>query len=310
LKLLLIDPLDAEGVLRLRAAGVEVASIAPGPGPWWSRAAGYPAIVVRSTTQVDRQALANLPRLRLIGCAGVGTDNVDLEEAARRRIAVVNTPEANVVSAAEHTLALLLAVARRIVDADLSMKAGRWDREELRGVELAGRTLGIVGLGRVGSRVAVRARAFEMNLVACDPYVEAERFASVAARRVGFTELLEVADVVTFHVPLTAETRHMLDGAALERLRPGGLVINAARGAVVDEAALLQALDRGQVAGAGIDVFEVEPSYGCPLARHPRVVATPHLGARTVEAQRRVATELADRLIEEFERSAGWHESV
>jgi D-3-phosphoglycerate dehydrogenase len=127
---------------------------------------------------------------------------------------------------------------------------------------------------------------------------------------VGFTELLEVADVVTFHVPLTAETRHMLDGAALERLRPGGLVINAARGAVVDEAALLQALDRGQVAGAGIDVFEVEPSYGCPLARHPRVVATPHLGARTVEAQRRVATELADRLIEEFERSAGWHESV
>ena len=316
MNVVLVDPLDPEGVERLRAAGLAVASIGSGSDPWWRRVGVASAIVVRSTTRVDRLALSNLPELRAIGCAGVGLDNVDLEEAARRGIAVVNTPEANVVSAAEHTLGLLLAVARRIAEADASMKAGRWDREALRGFELSGRTLGIVGLGRVGSRVALRARAFDMKLIACDPYLEAARFAAVGALSVSFDELLAMADVVSFHVPLSEETRHLLDRPALARLRSGAVVINAARGAVVDEAALVEALDRGRLAGAGIDVFESEPVVGSAggdssrLATHPRVVATPHLGARTVEAQRRVALELAERLIEELKGRAPCHESV
>jgi D-3-phosphoglycerate dehydrogenase / 2-oxoglutarate reductase len=298
-RVVVVDAIDPQGLEILRAADLEVQVLnAEERADWRLHAARAGALVVRSVTRVGAATLAALPRLEVIGCAGAGTDNVDVEAAAARGVRVVHAPEANAVAAAEHTFALLLGLARHVAAADAAIKAQRWEREPFLGFELAGKTLGIVGCGRIGSRVARRAAPFEMRVLAADPYVPPNTLRSRGAEPVAYDELLRQADVVTFHVPLTGETRHMFDERAVAKLRPGALLVNCARGAVVDGGAVLRALEIGRLAGAALDVFEEEPPADWSLARHPRVLATPHLGGRTREAQRRVAIELAGAIVD------------
>jgi D-3-phosphoglycerate dehydrogenase len=242
------------------------------------------ALVVRSETEVTEEVIAAAPQLRVIARAGVGVDNIDLEAATRAGVVVLNAPGANATSAAEHTIALLLGVTRQIALADASTRAGRWERKTMRPIDLQGRTVGIVGLGRVGSEVARRLRAFDMRVIAYDPYITPQRFTEVGAAPVDFETLLQSSDVVTFHVPETAETFHMLDRDAIARLKPTAIVINAARGGVVDEAALAQALTERRIAGAGVDVYPHEPCVESPLFSQPAAVLTPHIGGSSAEA--------------------------
>jgi D-3-phosphoglycerate dehydrogenase len=293
-RILIADPLEASGLEILRAAGAEVVVLQGADRPRLAELlAEFDALVVRSATKVTRQLLDASTRLRVVGRAGVGVDNVDVEAATERGVLVVNAPTANLVSAAEHTFALLFAVARSLPAADASMKRGEWDRKSFVGVELQGKTLGVVGLGRIGQRVAARAKAFEMRVVACDPFLGAAQVSRLGVELLPLDELLSVADVVTLHTPLTKETRHLLDAARLARLKPSALVINCGRGGVLDEKALLAALDAGRIAGAALDVYEEEPTPHLELVRHPKVVATPHIGAQTREAQERIAHETA-----------------
>lgn len=242
------------------------------------------ALVVRSETEVTEEVIAAAPQLRVIARAGVGVDNIDLEAATRAGVVVLNAPGANATSAAEHTIALLLGVTRQIALADASTRAGRWERKKMRPIDLQGRTVGIVGLGRVGSEVARRLRAFDMRVIAYDPYITPQRFTEVGAAPVDFETLLQSSDVVTFHVPETTETFHMLDREAIAQLKPTAIVINAARGGVVDEAALAEALAGGRIAGAGVDVYPHEPCVESPLFSQPAAVLTPHIGGSSAEA--------------------------
>jgi D-3-phosphoglycerate dehydrogenase / 2-oxoglutarate reductase len=242
------------------------------------------ALVVRSETIVDEETLRAGPRLRVVARAGVGVDNIDVEAATRAGVLVLNAPGANAVSAAEHTIALLLSISRQIPDANLTLHAGRWERSRYRPFDLRGRTVGIVGLGRVGGLVAQRLAAFEMHILAHDPYVPAERFESLGAEAVSYEDLLRRSDIVTFHVPSTSETRSMLSRNTVPYLKRGAIVINCARGDVVDEQALADALDAGVVAAAGVDVFPHEPVTHSPLLGRPNVVLTPHIGGSSIEA--------------------------
>ncbi len=251
-------------------------------------------LVVRSETQVTAEVLAAGPKLRVVARAGVGFDNIDVEAATRAGVLVLNAPGANRISAAEHTVALLLAVTRQIPQANASTHAGRWERKQIRPIDLRGRTLGIVGLGRVGTVVAERLRAFEMRVLAHDPHITDERFAAVGAERVSFDELLERSDVISFHCPSTRETHRMLDAAAIERLRPQAIVLNCARGEVVDAEALAAALHAGRIAGAGVDVFPHEPCTASPLFGAPNAVLTPHTGGSSAEALAAVGEMIAE----------------
>lgn len=242
------------------------------------------ALVVRSETYVDADVLAAGPQLRVVARAGVGVDNIDLGAATRAGVVVLNAPGANAVSAAEHTIALLLGVTRQIPLADASTRAGGWARKKMRPIDLKGRTVGIVGLGRVGSRVAQRLRAFEMKVLAYDPYISPQRFTELGAAPVDYQTLLASSDVVTFHVPNNAETAHMLNAETIALLKPNAIVINAARGEVVDQDALAGALRAGRIAGAGVDVFPHEPCTESPLFDLPNVVLTPHIGGSSAEA--------------------------
>ncbi len=251
-------------------------------------------LIVRSATKVDAAVLDRAPDLKIVGRAGVGVDNIDVAAASERGVAVVNAPGGNTVSAAELTMALLLAVARRVTDADRSIREGKWERSELRGVELRGRTLGIIGVGRIGWEVAQRCRAFGMDVIAYDPYLPASRLEDMRAILVPLDQLLERADVISLHVPLTDETQGLIDEAAMARMKKGVFILNASRGGVVDEAALARALIEGRIGGAGLDVFETEPLHpSSPLLSAPNLVLTPHLGASTKEAQLQVAIEVA-----------------
>jgi D-3-phosphoglycerate dehydrogenase / 2-oxoglutarate reductase len=253
------------------------------------------AVIVRSATRITREALARANHLRVIGRAGVGVDNIDVEAATERGIAVLNAPSGNTVSAAELAFALLLALVRQVPRADRSMKDGAWDRKSFGGIELYGKTLGLVGAGRIGATVAKRARAFGMNVVAFDPFINAERAESLGIEAVTLDEVLERADVISLHVPLTDATRGLLGESELKRMKRGAFLVNAARGGVVDEAALYRALTEGWIAGAALDVFEAEPPPpDHPLRSLSNVVLTPHLGAATIEAQENVAVEIAD----------------
>ncbi len=252
-------------------------------------------VIVRSATRITRDALVRANRLRVIGRAGVGVDNIDVPAATERGIAVLNAPSGNTISAAELTFALILAMARRISAADRSMKAGGWDRKRFNGSELYGKTLGLVGAGRIGSEVARRARAFGMRVVAYDPYLTEDRARELDVQRVTIDTLLERADVVTVHVPLTDATRGLIGAAQLARLKPGATIVNTARGGIVEEAALIAALQEGRLAAAALDVFSKEPlPADHPLRSLDNVVLTPHLGASTAEAQENVALEIAE----------------
>lgn len=258
----------------------------------------YDAVIVRSATRIDSEAIERGWRLKVIGRAGIGLDNIDVEAATRRGVLVVNAPQSNILSAAEHTMALLLSLARQIPAADASLRAGRWDRARFSGVELHGKTLGVVGLGRIGTLVAQRAAGFGMHISAYDPYVTESR-----AAKLGFTlakdlaSLLAGADFVTIHLPKTSETKGLIGEAAFAQMKPGVRIVNAARGGIVDEAALMRAFEKGIVAGAAFDVFATEPPGPHPFFEHEQFVVTPHLGASTQEAQEKAGTSIAEQVL-------------
>ena len=265
---------------------------------------GYSVLIVRSETQVTDELLAAAPHLKVIGRAGSGIDNIDLEAAFRRRVPVVHAPRGNVFAVAEHTMALLLALVRQIPVANASLKAGRWEKRHLMGVELSSKTLGILGLGKIGREVALRAQAFGMRVLAYDPVISAEQARRVGVILLGQEEVLRQADVVTLHAAPVGgiqAMRPILGARELALLKPGVYLVNCARGGLLDEAALLEALERGRVAGAALDVFSQEPIGDDAVLRrllsHERVLATPHLGASTSEAQARVALEVARHVI-------------
>ncbi|MDF1554641.1 MAG: phosphoglycerate dehydrogenase [Deferrisomatales bacterium] len=259
--------------------------------------AGFHAVIVRSNVQVTAAVLEAGRELQVIGRAGIGVDNIDLEAATRLGVAVVNAPGGNVVTTAEHAIALLMSLARKVPQATASMKDNRWEKKRYLGRELRGKTLGILGVGRVGSVVAELAAGLRMRVIACDPYLSDDHASRLGVERVELDQLLARADCITAHTPLTPDTRGLLGADTLGRVKPGVLVVNCSRGGVVDEDALLEAIESGRVAGAALDVFEVEPPPPHPLYQREEVILTPHLGASTVEAQESVAVEVAENVI-------------
>jgi D-3-phosphoglycerate dehydrogenase len=251
------------------------------------------AVIVRSATMIDAEAIARAPRLRVVARAGVGLDNVDVEAATKAGVMVVNAPSSNIVSAAEHAVALLLALARNVPQAMTSLKDGQWKRSAYTGIELQDKVVGILGLGRVGALVAERLAAFDMTVIAYDPYVPSTRSAQLGVRLVGLDELLAEADFISVHLPRTAETTALISDRELHLVKPTVRMINAARGGIVDEAALASALREGRVAGAALDVFTSEPCTDSPLFSFDNVIVTPHLGASTHEAQDKAGTQVA-----------------
>ena len=258
------------------------------------------ALLVRSGTKATAKAIQAGKKLRLIGRAGTGVDNIDIDAATKHGIVVMNTPGGNSVAAAEHTFALLLALMRQISPAHSELLSGQWTRKQHMGGQLQGRSLGLVGFGRIGREVARRARAFGMQVLVNDPFVSEALAVENEVRLVSREDVLKQSDVISLHVPLTKETRHMINQEVLQTMKPGAVVINCARGGLVDEDALLEALNDGTLGGAALDVFENEPPGDAPLLRHPRVLATPHLGASTQEAQRDVASQLVEQVIRYF----------
>ena len=298
MKVLVAEPLADEGLQLLRAE--HEVDFAPEltRAQLLDRLPDYEGLIVRSQVAVDGEALAAGRRLLVVGRAGVGVDNIDIDAATRAGVTVVNAPTANTVAAAEHSLALLYALARHIPAAERSLRAGEWQRAQFMGQELRGKVLGIVGLGKIGIAVADRARAMEMELLGNDPFVTEEAAAQHGVRLLPLPELLARADVVTVHVPLTHATRGLIGADEIGRMKPGALLVNVARGGVVDEAVLAAALAEGRLAGAAVDVFESEPPRDSPLLAAPNTVLTPHLGASTEEAQTRVALETVGQVLD------------
>jgi D-3-phosphoglycerate dehydrogenase len=297
-RILVLDGFAGDGLALLRAeAGWVIDEAPPLKEPELiERIGSYEALIVRSQSKVTAPVLAAGRSLKVVGRAGTGVDNIDLKEATRRGIVVMNAPAGNSVAAAEHAFGLMLALARSIPAANASVREGKWERSRFTGVELEGKVLGICGLGRIGREVARRASAFRMKILAFDPYVSAEGAADTGAEMVPLETLLAASDFLTLHLPLSPETRHLLSRESLARVKKGVRIVNAARGELLDESALLEALDSGAVAGAALDVFEKEPPTNSALLTHERVVATPHLGASTKEAQTRVGLEIAGKI--------------
>ncbi|HEX4490031.1 MAG TPA: phosphoglycerate dehydrogenase [Acidimicrobiia bacterium] len=298
-RVLIAEPIAARGLDLLREEGLVVdEQIGLSKDELIAVMPGVAALVIRSATKVDADLLAAAPDLVVVGRAGIGLDNVDVAEATRRGVMVVNAPQSNVLSAAEHTLALLLAQARNVPQAHADLVAGRWNRSRWEGVELNGKTLGIVGLGRVGVLVAQRASAFGMRLISYDPFVSADRARQLGVQLVASVdELVAEADFVTVHLPKTAETIGLINAKVLAKAKPGLRIVNTARGGIVDEAALADAVRDGVIAGAGLDVFATEPTTESPLFELPSVVVTPHLGASTVEAQDKAGNTIAEQVV-------------
>lgn len=255
------------------------------------------ALVVRSATQVDAEVLEAGRDLKVVARAGIGLDNVDVATATRLGIMVVNAPQSNVISAAEHTVALILAQARNVPQADAALRDGRWERSRFQGTELYGKTLGVIGFGRVGTLVAQRMLAFGMRLLAYDPYVSRERAAQLGVELGSLSEVLASADVVTVHLPRTADTTGLIGERELAAMKPGARLVNTARGGIVDELALAKAIEAGHLAGAALDVFAEEPTTSSPLFEQQNVVVTPHLGASTAEAQDKAGVTIAEQLL-------------
>jgi D-3-phosphoglycerate dehydrogenase len=300
LRILVADPIAPDGVDRLRAAGEVDVSTGLDPEELIARIPAYDALVVRSETKVTAAVFAAATRLRVVGRAGVGVDNIDIEAATRHGVLVLNAPTGNTIAAAEHAVAMMLALARNIPAADASLRAGRWERSRLTGVELRDRTLGVLGLGKIGFEVArIAGEGLRMRVLAHDPLVTHERAEQSGAELVDMDTLLAESDVLTVHVPLTEHTRGAIGAAELRRMRPGARIINVARGGIIDEVALAEAVRNGVIAGAAIDVFTKEPvPDGHPLIGVEGIIVTPHLGASTAEAQVNVAADVADQIVE------------
>jgi D-3-phosphoglycerate dehydrogenase / 2-oxoglutarate reductase len=298
-KVLVTDSLAPQGFEILqRAPGIEVVD-APGmkPAQLLEAIADADALIIRSATQVTAEVIAAGKQLAVIGRAGIGVDNVDVGAATARGIVVMNTPGGNTVTTAEHAIALLVALARHIPQATASMKSGKWDKKSFVGMELYNRTLGVIGLGNIGRIVAQRARGLGMKVVAYDPFLSVDAAAKLEVELLDLDSLLARSDALSVHVPRTADTAGLLGRAAFAKARPGVLVVNAARGGIVDEDALLEALESGAVGGAALDVFEEEPPpKDHPLVAHPRVICTPHLGASTEQAQVNVSIAVAEQV--------------
>ena len=256
----------------------------------------YDGLAIRSATKVTAKLLDRAARLKVVGRAGIGVDNVDIPAATAKGVIVMNTPFGNSITTAEHAITLMLALARQISAADNSTQAGKWEKNRFMGVEITGKTLGIIGCGNIGSIVADRAHGLRMKVIAFDPYLSAERAVNLGVEKVELDELLRRADFITLHAPLTERTKNVLDARTLAAAKPGVRIINCARGGLVDEVALRAALDSGHVAGAAFDVFTVEPATENPLFGHPNVICTPHLGAATSEAQENVALQVAEQM--------------
>jgi D-3-phosphoglycerate dehydrogenase / 2-oxoglutarate reductase len=297
MRVLVADPIADEGISRLRqCASVDVKTKLSSE-ELCAEISQYDALVVRSQTRVTLEVIEHGKNLKVIGRAGVGVDNIDVEAATRCGIVVVNAPAGNTVSAAEHTMALILSLARNIPQADSDMRKGLWTRGKLMGTELRNKTLGIVGLGNIGTQVAVRAQSFEMRTFAYDPFVSADYARTFKVGMVTLEELLSQSDFITLHIPLSPATRNLIGTAQLEMLKPNARIINCARGGVVDEEAVAAALQDGTLAGAAFDVFAEEPPGGSPLLSAPHSVLTPHLGASTFEAQTNVSVDVADQVV-------------
>lgn len=301
MKVLVADRLEKDGLALLeKERGIHVdVKLGLGPEALKKIVSGYDAIIVRSGTHLTKEIIEAARNLKVIGRAGVGVDNVDLDTATKRGIIVMNTPEGNTNATAEHTLTMILALARKIPQAHASLIQGKWRREEFMGVELYGKALGVIGLGRIGREVARRAsQGFGMQVVAYDPFITEESVKSLGVTFCDLKKVLKQADFITVHTPLTPETRHLIDRGAFLLMKPGVRVINCARGGIIDEGALLQAIRSGKVAGAALDVFEKEPPKGNPLLKRPEVIVTPHLGAATREAQENVSVAVARQVID------------
>jgi D-3-phosphoglycerate dehydrogenase len=297
MRILVADPIAEQGMRLLRSyAQVDVKPKLE-TEQLKGMIADYDALIVRSQTRVGPEVIEAGQKLKVIGRAGVGTDNIDVDAATRRGVVVVNAPTGNTVAAAEHTIALMLALARNVTQAHHQLRSGKWQREKLIGTELRNKTLGIIGLGNVGSEVAKRAHAFEMRILAHDPFVSQEYAHNLNARLVSLDELLAEADFITLHVPLTAATRKLIGGKELTKLKPTARIINCARGGLVDEEAVVKAIRSGGLAGAAFDVFANEPATDSPLFQEDNVIVTPHLGASTIEAQASVAKDVAEEVI-------------
>ncbi len=298
-KVLVSDKLSETAVQIFRDRGIDV-TFEPGLGKDKERLleviGEYDGLAIRSATKVSDKVLAAAPNLKVIGRAGIGVDNVDIPNASKKGVIVMNTPFGNSITTAEHAIAMMFAVARQIPEASASTHAGKWEKSRFMGVELTGKTLGVIGAGNIGSIVIERALGLRMKVIAYDPFLTDERADKLGVEKVELDALLGRSDFITFHVPLTDKTRNILSKDAIARLKPGVRIVNCARGGLVDEDALAEALKSGHVAGAAFDVFAVEPATESPLFNLPNVVVTPHLGAATTEAQENVALQVAEQM--------------
>ena len=296
-KILISDGLDGRGQSILRASANVDSRDSTSAEELLQIIGEYDALVVRGQTRVTDAVLDAASRLKVVGRAGVGVDNIDLEAAKKHHVTVVNAPTSTTVAVAELAFALLLALAREIPRADATMKQGQWAKKELEGVELNGKTLGIVGFGRIGMEVGRRAAAFGMNVIIYDPNVSEHELEQSNAEPVSLQELFAWSDFISLHLPLNVQTRDLLGPMAFSQMKDGVRIVSTARGGIIDEAALLNALNSGKVAGAGLDVFEKEPPGLTELVAHPRVITTPHIGAQTAEAQARAAEDIANEVL-------------
>jgi D-3-phosphoglycerate dehydrogenase / 2-oxoglutarate reductase len=296
-KVLISDKLSSAAVDIFRRRGVE-ADLKPGLSPAELRAiiGEYDGLAIRSSTKVTRELLDAATNLKVVGRAGIGVDNVDVRSATARGVVVMNTPHGNTITTAEHAIAMMFALARQIPEASVSTKAGKWEKNRFMGVELTGKTLGLIGCGNIGSIVANRAVGLHMKVLAYDPYLSEKKALELGVEKTDLDTLLGRADFISVHTPLTDATRNILSREALAKTRPGVRIINCARGGLVNEAALADALRSGHVAGAALDVFETEPATDSPLFGLENVVCTPHLGAATAEAQENVALQVAEQI--------------
>ncbi|MGL4618593.1 phosphoglycerate dehydrogenase [Chroococcidiopsis sp.] len=296
-KVLVSDPIDQAGIDILSQVATVDVKIGLTPEQFVQAIPEYDALMIRSGSRITKEIIEAGHQLKIIGRAGVGVDNVDVPAATRQGIVVVNSPEGNTIAAAEHAIAMILALSRYIPDANASVKRGEWDRKTFVGAEVYKKTLGVVGLGKIGSHVATAARAMGMKLLAYDPFISTERAEQLGCRLVEVDILLQEADYITLHIPKTPETTHLINAQALAKMKPNARIINCARGGIIDEAALAEALKAGKIAGAALDVFEEEPLKESPLrALGKEIILTPHLGASTTEAQVNVAIDVAEQI--------------
>ena len=306
-KVLISDALSPAAVQIFKDRGVEV-DFQPNLGKDKDKLAeiigNYDGLAIRSATKVSGKILEKAKNLKVIGRAGIGVDNVEIPAATARGVIVMNTPFGNSITTAEHAITLLLALARQIPQADQSTQAGKWEKNRFMGVEITGKTLGVIGCGNIGSIVADRAIGLKMKVIAFDPFLSQERAVDLGVEKVELDELFRRADFITLHTPLTDKTRNVIGAEAIEKMKKGVRIINCARGGLVDEVALRAALDSGKVAGAAFDVFSTEPATENPLFGHPNVVCTPHLGASTAEAQENVALQIAEQMSDYLLRGA------